>query len=56
MCIKPPMYTVGVAPMVVGAALGYYVTGVFAAEVCRSMLIGAVLVIAWLNIRCESIT
>ena len=52
MCIKPPMYTVGLAPMVTGAAVAYFTTGVFAGEVLKSLLLGSVLIIAWLNIRC----
>ena len=54
MCIKPPMYTVGLAPMVTGAAVAYFTTGVFAGEVLKSLLLGSVLIIAWLNIRCGS--
>ena len=51
MCIKAPMYTVGVAPMLIGAALAYMVTGHFADAILRDLLLGAVLVIAWLNTR-----
>lgn len=54
MCIKLPMYTVAVAPMVVGTALAYFVTGAFASQVCKDLLLGGIFVIAWLNIRCRS--
>jgi hypothetical protein len=51
MCIKVPMYTVAIAPMVIGAALAYFVTGVMAANTCSKLMLGGILVIAWLNIR-----
>jgi hypothetical protein len=53
MCLKVPMYSVGLAPMAVGAALAYYATGYFAAAVCRDLLLGSILIIAWLNVRCD---
>ena len=50
-CIKPPMYTVAITPMVLGAVLAYYVTGVFNGAACSNLTIGGILVIAWLNLR-----
>eukprot|EP00892_Ulva_mutabilis_P006111 jgi/Ulvmu1/3872/UM018_0091.1 len=49
-CIKPPMYTVAVTPMVLGAVLAYYVTGVFNGAACTNLTVGGILVIAWLNL------
>lgn len=48
------MYTVAIAPMVLGAALAYVVTGVFPAT-CGDFVLGGILVIAWLNLRYVSI-
>jgi hypothetical protein len=50
LCIKPPMYAVGIAPMVLAAALTYLTTGVFPAT-CGNFTLGGILVIAWLNLR-----
>ena len=50
LCIKPPMYAVGVAPMVLAAALAYVLTGIFPAT-CGDFTLGGILVIAWLNLR-----
>jgi hypothetical protein len=55
MCIKPQMYTVAISPMVIGAALAYYVSGTFATNVCSKLLLGGILVIAWLNIRFDPV-
>lgn len=51
LCIKPPMYAVGIAPMVLAAALAYLLTGIFPAT-CGDFTLGGILVIAWLNLRC----
>lgn len=50
-CIKFPMYTVAITPMVLGAVLAYYVTGVFNGAACSNLTLGGILVIAWLNLR-----
>lgn len=52
LCIKPPMYAVGLAPMLLGAGLAYVQTGAFAGAVMQRMILGAILVVAWLNTRC----
>lgn len=51
-CIKPPMYTVAITPMVLAAVLAYFVTGVFNGAACSNLTLGGILVIAWLNLRC----
>lgn len=53
LCIKPPMYAVGIAPMVLAGALAYVVTGTFP-ETCGDFTFGGILVIAWLNLRFAS--
>ena len=40
-----------IAAMQVGAALAYQQTGVFLASRCAALLLGSILIIAWLNLR-----
>jgi hypothetical protein len=51
LCIKPPMYSVCIAPMVLGAALAYVVSGTFPASACGDLTLGGIFFIAWLNLR-----
>jgi hypothetical protein len=51
MCVKPPMYSVGVAPVLVASGLAYLATGSFNGKACSDLVIGSILVIAWLNMR-----
>lgn len=55
LCIKPPMYAVAIAPMMLAAALAYLVTGIFPAT-CGDFTLGGILVIAWLNLRYASVS
>lgn len=48
--IKAPMYSVGLAPILVSAAAAYVYTGAFAPLRTLGLCIGAVAVIAWLNL------
>ena len=48
------MYSVAVAPMAVAAALAYFATATFAGAICKDLVVGGILVIVWLNIRCAS--
>ncbi|KAK9917091.1 hypothetical protein WJX75_000805 [Coccomyxa subellipsoidea] len=48
--IKPPMYAVGVIPILVSAGAAYYTTGAFLSTCFWELMAGAILVIAWLNL------
>lgn len=48
--IKPPIYSVAIAPIAVGTAVAYATTGLFDAQRCFTFLGSAVLIIAWLNL------
>jgi len=47
---KPPMYTVAVTPMLVGAAAAYAATGRFSGTRLGTFLAAAIAIIAWLNV------
>ncbi|BDA50723.1 probable UbiA prenyltransferase domain-containing protein 1 [Coccomyxa sp. Obi] len=47
---KPPMYAVGIVPILVGAGAAYYSTGAFLSGIFWKLMAGAVLIIAWLNL------
>ena len=48
--IKPPIYSVAIAPITVGTAVAFYQTGVFQPQVFFTFLGSAILIIAWLNL------
>ncbi|WIA34374.1 hypothetical protein OEZ86_012710 [Tetradesmus obliquus] len=48
--IKPPMYSVGIVPVLVGAAAAKFHHGVVAWPQCGALVLGAICVIAWLNL------
>lgn len=48
--IKPPIYSVAIAPIAVGTAIAYSVTGEFDTQSCCIFLSSAILIIAWLNL------
>lgn len=48
--IKPPIYSVAIAPIAVGTAVAYAKTGLFDAQILFTFLGSAVLIIAWLNL------
>ncbi|EIE20367.1 hypothetical protein COCSUDRAFT_57519 [Coccomyxa subellipsoidea C-169] len=48
--VKPPMYAVGIVPILVSAGAAYYSTGVFISACFWKLVAGATLVIAWLNL------
>ncbi len=48
--IKPPMYSVAIAPIAVGTAVAYAETSLFDAQRFFTFLGAAVLIIAWLNL------
>ena len=48
--IKPPIYSVAIAPIAVGTAVAYAKTGLFDAQSFFTFLGSAVLIIAWLNL------
>ncbi|GBF97481.1 hypothetical protein Rsub_10404 [Raphidocelis subcapitata] len=50
LAIKPPMYSVGVVPVLVGAAAAFGETGALAWGRCAGLVAGAICVIAWLNL------
>ena len=54
LCVKPPMYSVAVAPMVLGAGLAFMLSGTFPTAACNNFIIGGILIIAWLNLRCDT--
>jgi len=48
--IKPPIYSVAIAPIAVGTAVAFAETSVFNARSCFTFLLSAILIIAWLNL------
>ena len=48
--IKPPIYSVAIAPLAVGTAAAFAATGLFDARLFSTFLGSAVLIIAWLNL------
>ncbi|MGL5079444.1 MAG: 2-carboxy-1,4-naphthoquinone phytyltransferase [Waterburya sp.] len=48
--IKPPIYSVAIAPITVGTAIAYAQTGLFNAQIFFTFLGAAILIIAWLNL------
>lgn len=53
--IKPPMYSVGVVPVLVGAAAAFAQHGALPWGRVGCLLSGAICVIAWLNLRCVQV-
>ena len=48
--IKPPIYSVAIAPIAVGTAVAYALTGLFNPQTFFTFLGSAILIIAWLNL------
>lgn len=48
--IKPPIYSVAIAPIAVGTAIAWFQTGIFHPQVFFTFLGSAILIIAWLNL------
>ena len=48
--IKPPIYSVAILPIIVGAAVAFWEEQVFAINIFITFLIGAILILAWLNL------
>ena len=48
--IKPPIYSVAIAPIAIGTAVAFANTGLFDAQRCFTFLGSAILIIAWLNL------
>ncbi|MGL4882675.1 MAG: 2-carboxy-1,4-naphthoquinone phytyltransferase [Waterburya sp.] len=48
--IKPPIYSVAIAPLAVGTAIAYAQTRLFNAQIFFTFLGAAILIIAWLNL------
>ena len=48
--IKPPIYSVAIAPIAVGTAVAFAQTGIFDPQVFFTFLGSAILIIAWLNL------
>eukprot|EP00879_Flechtneria_rotunda_P013950 GHRR01014570.1.p1 GENE.GHRR01014570.1~~GHRR01014570.1.p1 ORF type:complete len:382 (+),score=117.61 GHRR01014570.1:352-1497(+) len=48
--IKPPMYSVGIVPVLVGAASAFYAHGAICWPKCAGLVAGAICIIAWLNL------
>lgn len=48
--IKPPIYSVAIAPIAVGTAVAYYQTQIFNPQIFFTFLGSAILIIAWLNL------
>ncbi len=48
--IKPPIYSVAIAPIAVGTAVAFAQTGVFNSQIFFTFLGSAILIIAWLNL------
>jgi 2-carboxy-1,4-naphthoquinone phytyltransferase len=48
--IKPPIYSVAIAPITVGTAVAYSQNGLFNAQIFFTFLSAAILIIAWLNL------
>lgn len=48
--IKPPIYSVAIAPIAVGTAIAFAQTGIFKPQVFSTFIGSAILIIAWLNL------
>ncbi len=48
--IKPPIYSVAIAPIAVGTAVAFAQTGIFHPQIFFTFLGSAILIIAWLNL------
>ena len=48
--IKPPIYSVAIAPIAVGTSVAWFQTGIFQPQVFFTFLGSAILIIAWLNL------
>ena len=48
--IKPPIYSVAIAPIAVGTAVAFFQTGIFHSQIFFTFLGSAILIIAWLNL------
>ena len=48
--IKPPIYSVAIAPIAVGTSIAFFQTGIFQAQIFFTFLGSAILIIAWLNL------
>ena len=48
--IKPPIYSVAIAPIAAGTAIAFYQTGIFQPQIFFTFLGSAILIIAWLNL------
>ncbi len=48
--IKPPIYSVAIAPIAVGTSVAFFQTGIFQPQVFFTFLGSAILIIAWLNL------
>ena len=48
--IKPPIYSVAIAPIAVGTAVAFAQTGIFDPQIFFTFLGSAILIIAWLNL------
>ncbi|GIL80478.1 hypothetical protein Vretifemale_9679 [Volvox reticuliferus] len=51
--VKPPMYSVGFVPVLVAAACVFFEFGVLPWGRVMGFVLAAILVIAWLNLRCQ---
>ena len=48
--IKPPIYSVAIAPIAVGTSVAFFQTGIFLPQIFFTFLGSAILIIAWLNL------
>ena len=48
--IKPPIYSVAIAPIAVGTSVAFFQTGIFEPQIFFTFLGSAILIIAWLNL------
>ena len=48
--IKPPIYSVAIAPIAVGTAVAFFQTDIFQPQIFFTFLGSAILIIAWLNL------
>ena len=48
--IKPPIYSVAIAPIAVGTSIAFFQTGIFLPQIFFTFLGSAILIIAWLNL------
>ena len=54
--IKPPIYSVAIAPIAVGTSVAFFQTGIFQPQVFLTFLGSAILIIAWLNLSNDVLT